>query len=413
MIQPRISLIQHPSGKLYDAFRRFSAGHPEACWFQGDPFFRFAEKWPEAKPVLLVALRKEKLKDPGIRSSKSLSTSIESLEHSRHSQPFANELLAGSLLAVTIHEPLPARYRSWLFGGLYPRLTARTLVYGGPLLGEGSRLEQEITLKALLAALKVQVQKNSLFTQFRNFGEHPDRKHIFHAMGFSWHDRLNLLVDTSSLETAWHGISTSRRRQVNKSLQRGARIITMADEAQLNEFYAILQRLYKYKIQKPLPSREFFRILASMQQHKKRPGSQDADPGIQEPGVVFLLVTFRNKVIGGIVCPLLPGRSLYEWYVCGLDHEYKPMGIYPSILATWAAISYGARHQTPVFDFMGLGKPDQPYGVRDFKARFGGKWINPGRYSTINNRFLYFWAEVAYNLSGAWQKLFRKRKKHS
>lgn len=35
------------------------------------------------------------------------------------------------------------------------------------------------------------------------------------------------------------------------------------------------------------------------------------------------------------------------------------------------------------FDFMGAGKPNKPYGVREFKKRFGGELVEYGRYRLI------------------------------
>jgi len=43
------------------------------------------------------------------------------------------------------------------------------------------------------------------------------------------------------------------------------------------------------------------------------------------------------------VCPILQRKVIYEWYVCGLDREIKD--VYPSILATWAAIDYAVAIQ--------------------------------------------------------------------
>ena len=103
-----------------------------------------------------------------------------------------------------------------------------------------------------------------------------------------------------------------------------------------------------------------------------------------------------DDVIGGILCPISPGKTIYEWYVCGLDDQYKELS--PSTLATWAAMDYGLRNNIPKFDFMGVGTPTKPYGVREFKRRFGGEMTNFGRYSRVNNKLLYFIAEVGYNI---------------
>jgi lipid II:glycine glycyltransferase (peptidoglycan interpeptide bridge formation enzyme) len=64
------------------------------------------------------------------------------------------------------------------------------------------------------------------------------------------------------------------------------------------------------------------------------------------------------------------------------------------------ALQNGLQH----FDFMGLGKPDEPYKVREFKTKFGKNIVNYGRFGRKSNPFLYSIAEMAYNIL----RLFRK-----
>ncbi len=101
----------------------------------------------------------------------------------------------------------------------------------------------------------------------------------------------------------------------------------------------------------------------------------------------FLLVWFDGRVIGGIYCPVLERRSIFEFYICGLDREYRDQ--YPSVMATWAAMDYASSNGIPCFDLMGAGVSGKDYGVREFKARFGGRQEEYGRFLKINNRFLY------------------------
>ena len=116
---------------------------------------------------------------------------------------------------------------------------------------------------------------------------------------------------------------------------------------------------------------------------------------------LFISILGGLMIIGGILSPITPGKTIYEWYVCGLDQLYKDL--YPSVLATWAALEYAATHGIPKFDFMGVGLPDRDYGVRDFKARFGGELVNFGRFARINNKAIYTIAELGYNAL-AWMK---------
>ncbi|MFO7998513.1 MAG: hypothetical protein R6U86_05955 [Bacteroidales bacterium] len=439
MTQPKTIHITHPSGPLYEAYNRFASSNPQRSFFQLPDFIRMTEKWPEAEWVLLLAVKEGGLKDPGVRQKKA-----------RSGEMIHEDRIAGSLLAVTIRENQQGPWKYWPLKPLHARLSTRTLVYGGPLLAEGTRLQKETTLKSLLHALNLQVSGNSLFTQFRNFFDLTDQRILFKDYGYHWQDKLNLLVDTSSEDTAWKGLSATRRRQVNKSLRNGAQIVDHPTKAQIDEFYNILQKLYTRKVRKPLPSREFFHALhelslkpgSSAPQPTTPPASSDAhrqppQPSSREnqqlrdpytnpsdfppdaahenqptvkgrspgaPPATILLVTHENKVIGGIACPVTAGKAMYEWYVCGLDRQYKEKGIYPSVLVTWAAISHAAKNQIPCFDFMGMGNPEEPYGVRDFKARFGGNWVNHGRYARVNQKMMYSLAELGYN---AWALLRR------
>jgi lipid II:glycine glycyltransferase (peptidoglycan interpeptide bridge formation enzyme) len=53
-------------------------------------------------------------------------------------------------------------------------------------------------------------------------------------------------------------------------------------------------------------------------------------------------------------------------------------------------MQYAAENDYPLFDFMGAGSPDQPYGVRDFKAEFGGELVEHGRFLCIRKPMLYW-----------------------
>jgi lipid II:glycine glycyltransferase (peptidoglycan interpeptide bridge formation enzyme) len=97
------------------------------------------------------------------------------------------------------------------------------------------------------------------------------------------------------------------------------------------------------------------------------------------------------------MCPILEGRAIYELYICGLDDEYKEQ--YPSVMATWAAMEYATQNNIPIFDFMGAGKPDERYGVREFKARFGGELVEYGRFIKINQPVLYKLGKFGLKLS--------------
>lgn len=239
--------------------------------------------------------------------------------------------------------------------------TCRSIVIGGPLLDE-SISDNAVT--ALLCAVK-RVTRSSIYVETRNFHDYSRWRHIFEQCGFAYQPHLNIQVAC----TATHTMSEQRIRQVKKAMKNRVEIVEPQSEQEIREWYRILKQLYRHKVRTPLWSEAFF-----LQFYRNGVGK-------------YLLVKYEGKVIGGMMCPVFAGKAIYEWYVCGLDEEYKEQ--YPSVMATYAAIEYAKQHGLPIFDFMGAGVPDKPYGVRDFKMEFTGEVVEYGRYLCIRNTLLY------------------------
>ena len=324
-----------------------------------------------------------------------------------------NGQVRGVLLGVFIHEK----------NGIGRLLSCRFVIYGGPLLSEDEE-QKKAYLDLLLIELVKQTRRKALFIQLRNYFSWEGYLDIFEKHGFTFLDRLNFIIrlpatgyrkpERNNLEivnetpetsdeqpatdpstSALLRCSSTRRRQIRKGLESGAEIIEPENIGQVREFYDILYKLYRYKVRKPLAHWSFFESFYNL--------SQAPDPRPQAPIGIIRLIRYEDKIIGGILAPLFANKCIYEWYVCGLDKEYKEQ--YPSVLATWAAIEYAAQNNIANFDFMGVGRPGIPYGVRDFKARFGGEEVNYGRLTRINNKFLYHVAELGYNVLALLKKI--------
>lgn len=375
------------SEAVMEAFRSFVKANDEASFFQSEAMLALAREWPGAEGRLLIAAQKD--------SDKPVPTVTRQGGDAASGGSGVGIRIVASLLAVSIHEETTAEKRLKLLKPLFRKLSTRTIVYGGPLFaGDLNAARRAECLALLLNALNNKVKGKSIFTQFRNFYDLSDSRTLFEQFGYEYQDHLNLLLDTTELDDAWMAMTANRRREVRLSLKNGARIISEPDAAQMDAFYDILEVLYKKKVKKPLPSRRFFDAVLHVSDINNKAFSKDK-PGWTSS---VLLIAFREQIIGGVVVVSLAGRSMHEWYACGLDKEFKSRKIYPSVLATWAAIEMAARSDIPVFDFMGMGKPNKPYGVRRFKKQFGGRWVNHGRYFRVNDKLLYGLAEIAYNL---------------
>ncbi|MHA2406139.1 MAG: lipid II:glycine glycyltransferase FemX, partial [Candidatus Hermodarchaeia archaeon] len=51
----------------------------------------------------------------------------------------------------------------------------------------------------------------------------------------------------------------------------------------------------------------------------------------------------------------------------------------PNELLIWHILKGGTENGLKTYDFGGAGKPDEEYGVRDFKSKFGGDLVRYGR----------------------------------
>ncbi len=311
-----------------EALREFVRAHEHGSFYQSPDFFAFIEQIEEYRPVLLTATDQQ-------------------------------GQLVGSLLGVVQSNG----------GGIKSWLSRRLIVWGGPLIASDSSYPATEVVHALLQKLRKFASGCAIFIEFRNFFDTSDWRDQFEQLGFEYRDHLNFLVTTDEQPAVKKRMSSSRWRQIKSSLKAGAEIGEAENEQEIEDFYDILEQLYKEKVKKPLPKRELF-----IEFYRQRMGK-------------YFIIRREGEVLGGIMCPVFENRVIYEWYVCGKDGLEK--GLHPSVLATWAPIEYGIQNGFDYFDFMGAGKPDEDYGVREFKARFGGDQVCFGRYNLVVNKPLY------------------------
>ena len=265
--------------------------------------------------------------------------------------------------------------------------TRRAIIIGGPVLANDC-LNEEV--KLLLSTLNFKLSTGSnapIYIEMRNFNDFSSRKEAFEAAGFTYKPHLNFHVDPSSTN-----LSDNRCRQVRKAqatvecltneiIVRDSSRKERVNESEIQEWYKVLAELYRTKVKTPLWPIEFF--LEAYRQ------------GIAK----FLLVKHEGHIIGGSMV-VADERTVYEWFECGLNAEYKDQ--YPSVMATYAGIQLAKQIGCTRYDMMGAGEPGVPYGVRDFKAEFGGKLVEHGRFLCVCKPMLY--------CIGQWGVKFLKRK---
>ena len=281
--------------------------------------------------------------------------------------------------------------------------TRRAIILGGPCLAEDAT-DGEVT--ALLSTLNAQLStlnsqhstlNTPIYIEIRNFNDYSRWRGAIESAGFSYQPHLNFHVDCTDKQKMWERLSDNRKRQIKRGkptpdpylgqsdaprcssrsncqaeailhLKGGEKEGKDVSEQDVREWYAILQELYRTKVKTPLWSVEFF-----VQAYKQGVGH-------------FLLIRHEGKIIGGSMV-VKSSDAVYEWYECGMNAAYKEQ--YPSVMATWAGMQYAHEQGCARYDMMGAGVPGVPYGVRDFKAEFGGTQVEHGRWLYVAKPWLY------------------------
>jgi serine/alanine adding enzyme len=262
------------------------------------------------------------------------------------------------LLIAYIH----AEYR-----GFVGKFTSRAITWGGPLVTN----QNPDIAGLLLDEFDNICRKKTVYSQFRNLWDCSSYKNILDRGGYNFEDHLNFLFDLNKGEEyLWNKISATRKKQINRSTKREVKtkVIDNIAQADLESCYSILKLVYKFA-KLPYPDIEFF---------------QRANNILGSCGYLkAIIATLHGKIIGFRFFLCYEGL-LYDWYAGSLPEHHDK---YPNDILPWKLIKWGADNEYKTFDFGGAGKPDIPYGVRDFKQKFGGDLVNFGRFEKVNKPF--------------------------
>lgn len=279
--------------------------------------------------------------------------------------------LRGVLLAVIIRE----------IRGPAGLLSARSVVLGGPLLGDLS--DEHIWM--LIEGYNNKVQKKAVITQIRNFYTRDDISGILINAGFSFREHLNIILNLKAGEQyLWDKFSRSRKKGIRRALDSNFNFAFGQDKESIRQFYELLAATYK-RIKLPFPSLYHFERI-----------SEFFSPG----GFMVFNISGNNKTVVSLFT-LIYKKTMYGYYM-GSAGDKEAMKEKPADLLFWEVFRWAIGRGIEYFDWMGAGSPSKKYGVRDFKLEYGGGAVNFGRFEKIHK-------PMVYNISRAglrvWQAL--------
>lgn len=263
--------------------------------------------------------------------------------------------------------------------GLFHHLTTRAIAYGG-VLGKCDSSGKE-ALADLLQAYKKSESGNVLFAELRPLSDTSFIQPLLQQCGFLYEDHLDYLINLDcSPERILQNIGSRTRKHIRRGLRKGSVVVEEITKRQdILEWYDLVQKTYKLA-NIPLADRSLF----------------DAAFDILNPQrmVKFWLARIGSVCVAASV-ELLYKSTIYGWYG-GVDRAYTSE--VPSELLMWHILKWGAENGYRVYDFGGAGKPNDAYGVRDFKAKFGGKLVCFGRNIYIPHPILFSISKLGYVL---------------
>lgn len=273
--------------------------------------------------------------------------------------------IVGSLQAVVVAD----------WKGAKGYLTKRGICWGGPLVSNG---DPEV-YRTLLQQFDEVIARKALYSQFRNLFDVSNSLGQFEAAGWHYEEHLDITVNLMLTEDElWTGVHSKRRNEIRRAQREGTEFALLENEHQLSAAYDILREVYN-KARLPLANFEFFRTAYDClsPEHLK----------------VFLAI-HHGKVIGTMLA-LTYGDTIYDWFAGSYQGYYDK---HPNDLIPWMAFLWGKHNGYRVFDFGGAGKPDVPYGVREYKKKFGGTFVGYGRFEKIHKPLLYRTAKAGLRI---------------
>jgi serine/alanine adding enzyme len=328
--------------KLLDKnqWANFVANHPNGNIFHTPEIVKLYEATTKQKPVVVACLDK------------------------------TNRII-GLLVAVIQKE-----YKSYI-----GNFTSRAIVWGGPLVIK----DELIVVSLILASFTELCKREVVYSQFRNLWDCKFYNHLFTKNGYVFKEHLDIFNNiTLSEDDLWKKINSNGRNKINKAIRQGTKVKLINEKTLLREVYAILNEVYN-KAKLPVPDLNYF---------------ENAWDILVPLNCLKFFGAFNNGRLIGVRLELLFNKTVYDWYAGSLASETDKN---PNDILPWEIIKWGATTGYETFDFGGAGKPGVPYGVRDFKMKFGGELVNYGRYEKVHKPTIMMLAKLGFN---AW-RLFK------
>ncbi len=262
------------------------------------------------------------------------------------------------------------------------KLTTRSISYGGLLVEQS---EHGIdAAKYLLQEYHKKYGPKILFTEIRNLSDISflQLKNNPLENKLRYEEYLNYLIDIqyNNSEDLLQSLGKNIRKRIRHEMKvNKIQIQEITKPEQLLIVYDLLKQTYAYK-HVPLSDFSLFQNAYQILHPKKE--------------IKIFLASIDDQYVATSI-ELYFKDLVYGWYG-GSDRRFGRFHVNENLM--WHILKSAAQDGYRVYDFGGAGYPDEEYGVRDFKAKFGGKLVNYGRFKLIDSQFRCILATIGYNM---------------
>lgn len=238
-------------------------------------------------------------------------------------------------------------------------LASRVVHFAEPLCGADAEAVDALT--ALLEQHDAEMRRTALFAEVRALDTAGSEQRALGQCGYAYEDYLNFLIDLRKpAETLLGAMTSDCRRRIRANEKKGLEIRDITDEAGIDTLYRCVQLSYE-RARVPLAHKSLFVA---------------AYHTLRKTDMIKMTAAYYEGVPVAASVMLVYKTAAFAWYG-GSD---RLGSVYPMEGLIWREIREAQQCGCPRYDFGGAGWPDKPYGVRDFKAKFGGDLVCFGRY---------------------------------
>ena len=181
-------------------------------------------------------------------------------------------------------------------------------------------------------------------------------------------------------DEVFQNIGKRTRKNIRKGINTGkVRIEEIKEPSQVAICYDLLRKTYQLA-KVPIADRSLF---------------ESAFEILQPKGMLRYVLAYVEEFPVATSVELIYKDLVFGWY-SGLDRNYSRYT--PNELLMRDILRWGSENNYRIYDFGGAGHPDQEYGVRDFKSKFGGSLVCYGRHTFIHAPVLLQLSTLGYNL---------------